>query len=211
VLYRGLTWLALERGVDPDDGDALARLVGDLELTPDARERFVHLCVDGHDVTAQLHTAAVDREVSRVSRHPQVRAQLLPLQRELAAGGRIIMAGRDIGSVVLPDADLKIYLDVSVEERARRRALERGQAGDPAAVGKIEAELRRRDGIDSNRATAPLRVPDGATVIETEGRAFDDTVAHVVSVVRQRQRGLDRAAPRRAAPGRGSRAPRERR
>ena len=114
--------------------------------------------------------------MSRVSRHARVRAQLLPVQHALASGGRIVMAGRDIGTVVLPDADLKIYLDVSVEERARRRASERGVADDPQAVAQIEDELRKRDEIDSTREAAPLRVPDGAKVINTDGNTLDETV-----------------------------------
>jgi 23S rRNA pseudouridine2605 synthase len=190
VLYRGLTWLALERGVNPDDAAALVALIPEMELAPDKADRYVHLRVGPTEVTDQLHTPAVDREVSRVSRHAEVRAQLLPIQRALASAGRIIMAGRDIGSVILPDADLKIYLDVSVAERARRRAAERGELDDPGAVGQIEDDLRRRDGIDSTRATAPLRVPAGATIIETEGNTLEQTVDRVVAVVRRREREL---------------------
>jgi len=183
VLYRGLTWLAIERGADVDDAAALLPLVGELELAPDAQERYVRLLAAGRDVTAELHTAAVDRHVSQVSRHAPVRAALLPVQRALAAGGGLIMAGRDIGSIVLPDADLKIYLDVSMEERTRRRAAERDVANDPNAVEQIALELRRRDGIDSNRATAPLRVPDGAVVVKTDGNTFEQTVAEVVRLI----------------------------
>ena len=183
VLYRGLTWLAIERGADVDDAAALLPLVGELELAPDAQERYVRLLAAGRDVTAELHTAAVDRHVSQVSRHAPVRAALLPVQRALAAGGGLIMAGRDIGSIVLPDADLKIYLDVSIEERTRRRAAERDVANDPNAVEQIALELRRRDGIDSNRATAPLRVPDGAVVVKTDGNTFEQTVAEVVRLI----------------------------
>jgi cytidylate kinase len=190
VLYRGLTWLALERGVDVDDAPALAALVDQLELAPDDQLRYVHLVVDGREVTEQLHTAEVDREVSRVSRHPEVRARLLPVQHALAAGGRIVMAGRDIGTVVLPDADLKIYLDVSIAERARRRAHERGVAGDAAAVAQIEEELRTRDGIDSTRETAPLRIPRDALVINTDGNTLDQTVAEVVAAMRTRESGV---------------------
>ncbi len=190
VLYRGLTWLALQRVVDLDDPRALVALVPQLELAPDDAERYVHVLVDGADVSDQLHTADVDREVSRVSLHAEVRAQLLPLQRALAAQGRIIMAGRDIGSVVLPDADPKIYLDVPVAERARRRAAERGELDDATAVARIEADLRRRDGIDSTRATAPLRVPDGATIVHTAGNTLDQTIARVAVVIEQRAREL---------------------
>lgn len=185
VLYRGLTWLAVDAALDVDDPAALLALVPRMELAPDARERYVHLLADGRDVTVELHTAAVDRHVSQVSRHAEVRAALLPLQRGLAGGGGIIMAGRDIGTVVLPDADLKIYLDVSIEERTRRRAIERGVAGDHRAEEEIATELRRRDGIDSSRKAAPLRVPEGALVIRTEGNTLEETVEAVVGLIRQ--------------------------
>ncbi len=190
VLYRGLTWLTLERAADPDDAAVLVPLVGELDLGPDDDERYVRLHVGGRDVTHLLHTAAVDQHVSRVSRHAAVRAALLPIQRRLAEGGRIIMAGRDIGTVVLPDADLKLYLHVSLEERARRRASERGQLGDAEALVAIEQELRRRDGIDSTRTVAPLRVPPDATVIETEGNTLDQTVAEVVGQIRRAEARL---------------------
>jgi cytidylate kinase len=98
------------------------------------------------------------------------------------------MAGRDIGSVVLPDADVKIYLEVSVEERARRRADQRGESDDAPARQRIEEELRRRDGIDSSRETAPLRVPDGAIVIETDRNTLKQTVDEVVGVIREAAR-----------------------
>ena len=166
-------------------------LVAQLELTPDAAERYVHMRVGGTEITDQLHTAAVDREVSRVSRHAAVRAQLLPVQRALAGRGRIIMAGRDIGSIVLPQADPKIYLEVPVTERARRRAAERGELDDSAALSLIEDDLRRRDGIDSTRATAPLRVPPGATIVNTEGNTLDQTIA--AAAVSARHCGLSPA------------------
>jgi cytidylate kinase len=191
VVYRGVTWLAMERDVDLDEPAALVPLVDDIELRPDSEERYVHLYVGDEEVTDRLHAARVDREVSRVSRHAPVRAALLKFQRRLAADRRIIMAGRDIGTVVLPDADLKLYLDVSVEERARRRAVERGVADDARAVERIEQELRRRDGIDSTRETAPLRVPLGATTIMTEGNTLDETVAEVVEVVQREERAAD--------------------
>lgn len=192
VLYRGLTWVGVDAGVDLEDPQALVPLATRIELIPDDERRYVRLRVDGSEVTEQLHTAAVDREVSRVSRHSEVRAALLPLQRALAAPGRMIMAGRDIGTVVLPDADLKLYLDVSIEERARRRAHERGVAGDESALALIEAELRRRDGIDSTRKAGPLRVPDGAVVIRTEGNTLDQTVDAVVEVIRRAEQAAGR-------------------
>ena len=195
VLYRGLAWLAMARGVDPDDGPALVGLIPHMELAPDERKRYVRLLRDSREVTQELHTAAVDREVSRVSQHATVRAALLPVQRSLAAGGRLIMAGRDIGTVVLPDADLKLYLEVSVEERARRRAVERGLADDARALAQIENDLRRRDDIDSTRVSSPLRVPDGATVIDTSANTLDETVAQVVAIIRRAERAEGAAGP----------------
>ena len=189
VLYRGLTWLAMTRGIDMDDAAQLVALVPHMKLEPDDHQRYVRLLADGREVTTELHTAEVDREVSRVSQHADVRAALLPVQRGLARTGGLIMAGRDIGTVVLPDADLKLYLDVSVGERARRRAADRGLAGDATALAQIEAELRSRDEVDSTRATSPLRVPDGATRIDTSHNTLEQTVAKVVALVRDAEQG----------------------
>jgi cytidylate kinase len=159
-------------------------LVPHIQLEPDARLQYVRLIADGREVTTELHTAAVDQKVSSVSQHADVRQALLPVQRGLAHGGRLIMAGRDIGTVVLPTADLKLYLEVSVEERARRRAAERHLEDDPTALAQIEDELKRRDEIDSTRATSPLRVPEGATVIDTANNTLEETVAQVVALIR---------------------------
>jgi cytidylate kinase len=183
VLYRALTLLAVDRGIDPEDEDTLVGLVDELVLAPDAEGRMRRVLVDDIDVTDRLHAPQVDRAVSAVSRQPAVRGALLGLQRRLSQDGAIIVAGRDIGSVVLPDADLKLYLDVSLEERARRRAGERGLSADDPETAAIEDDLRRRDLADSTRAVAPLRVPDGATVIRSDGRAFGETVEAVVAAV----------------------------
>ncbi len=129
--------------------------------------------------------------VSLVARQPPVREALLSVQRSLTEQGRIIMAGRDIGTVVLPDADVKLWLEVSVEERARRRAVERGITPGSREAAEMEAELRRRDTIDSTRAVAPLRVPDGATIIRTDNNSLADTVATVVDAVRRREASLE--------------------
>jgi cytidylate kinase len=189
VLYRGLTLLAVRNSVDPDDEEGVLSLVPHLDLRADEDGRYVRLFADGADMTADLHTEAVDKLVSRVSRHPRVRSALLPFQRGLAKGGGIVMAGRDIGSVVLPDADVKVFLNVSVEERARRRAAQRGELGDPEARARIETELRRRDTIDSTREAAPLRIPDGATVIDTDNNTLDESVERVAQVVERAARG----------------------
>ena len=186
LLYRAATWLALKRGVNPDgDPEALVALVPEIELIPDAAGRLAHVSVDGEDVTDDVHTPIVDERVSAISRVPELRTALLDLQRALAdeAGG-IIMAGRDIGTVVLPQADLKIFLDASVEERARRRASERGiDQGSPEAR-QILDQLRRRDKLDRDRLVAPLRPAEDAIHIVTDGNRFEDTVAAVVGAIR---------------------------
>jgi cytidylate kinase len=185
LLYRALTWLALERSVSAEDEAALVALVPEISLAPDARGRLIHVRVGPADVTERVHTARVDRHVSAVARHAGVRTALLPVQRDLADGGGIMLAGRDIGTVVLPDADLKLWLHVSAEERARRRAQERGLDPNGEEAARMATEMRLRDEVDSSRAVAPLRVPDGAVVVESDGNSVEQTVDAVVRVIRE--------------------------
>lgn len=187
VLYRAITLLSVLRDIDPDDAAALVRVIPELELVPDEVGRMRRVRVDGQDVTHRLHVPEVDRNVSAVSAQGDVRDALLETQRELARDGSIILAGRDIGTVVLPDADLKLYLQVSAEERARRRAAERGLAPDSDEAAIILADLQRRDHLDSSRAVAPLRIPDDAVVVNSEGREFEETVAEVVRTIRDHE------------------------
>ncbi len=192
LLYRAATWLALERRVrvegDGVDPRVLVALVPDIELVADANGRLAHVSVDGADVTDEVHTPRVDEAVSAVSRVPELRAALLQRQRALAAqAGGIVMAGRDIGTVVLPDADLKIFLDASVEERARRRAEERNVDADSQEARFILAQLRRRDELDTKRAVAPLRAADDAVHIVTDGNTFAQTVDAVVAEIEAAQ------------------------
>lgn len=188
LLYRAVTWLALAREVPTEDGARLAELVDLVELEPDEKGALARVVVEGRDVTAKVASARVDRSVSAVARQPEVRRALLQRQRSLSAGGGVVLAGRDIGTVVLPDADLKLYLDASVEERARRRVEQRGlDPGSPAAA-RILAELRRRDRIDATRPVAPLRPASDAVVIRTDGNTLGQTVDTVVAAIRRRER-----------------------
>jgi CMP/dCMP kinase len=142
-----------------------------------------------------VHGPAVDAAVSGVSRVAELRAALLDRQRRLAEEpGGIIMAGRDIGTVVLPDADVKIFLDASPEERARRRAEERGLGQESPEAAAILAQLRRRDELDSSRPVAPLRPAADAIHIRTDGNRFEDTVAAVIRTVREAESGAADAA-----------------
>ncbi|MEO8272636.1 MAG: (d)CMP kinase, partial [Chloroflexota bacterium] len=184
LLYRAVTWLALDRGVMANDAGALVDLVSEIELVDGGDGRLSRVAVDGVDRTEAVHGPQVDIAVSAISGIAELRLALLTRQRHLASEGRIVMAGRDIGSVVLPDADLKLYLDASVAERARRRVLERGIDPEADEAAAITAELKRRDQLDSSRAIAPLRVSPDAVVIRTDGNEFEDTVRLVVAAIR---------------------------
>jgi cytidylate kinase len=184
VVYRAITLAAVLRGIDPTDEAALVAVVPELELVPDQQGNFRRIRLAGADVTDRLHVPEVDRNVSDVSAQPRVRAALLERQREAAAPGDVILAGRDIGTVVLPDAELKLWLEVSTEERARRRAAQRGYTLESAEGQEILADLRRRDHMDSTRATAPLQVAEDAVIVSSDGRHFAETVAAVVQVIR---------------------------
>jgi len=195
LLYRAVTWLALRRGVRPEDPAALVQLGGEVRLLEDSNGRLAHVSVDGVDVTGEVHGPDVDVEVSAYAGVAELRATLLARQRAIAAAGRIIMAGRDIGTVVLPEADLKLFLDASAEERARRRAVERGIDPTGPEAAEILDELRRRDALDSSRAVAPLRPADDARIIRTDGNEFETTVADVVAVIRAEEAALGITPP----------------
>ena len=171
VMYRAVTWAALDRGIDIGDETAITALAESVRidvLTPtvnDGRQDTV-MC-DGRDVTWAIRTSEVDRHVSPVSAYPGVRAAMTAQQRRIGLGGRVVMVGRDIGTVVLPEAHLKIYLDASVEERARRRQREMQARGEFAEFDRVLVGLIRRDQIDSERATAPLRPAEDAIIVDS--------------------------------------------
>jgi cytidylate kinase len=185
LLYRAVAWLAVERGIAPDLTEALVPLAQEVQLIADTRGRLRHVEADGRDVTAEVHGPAVDRAVSDYAKVPELRAALVSRQRALAADGGIIMAGRDIGTVILPNADIKIYLDASPEERARRRAAQRKIAADESQATGILEDMRRRDAIDSERKAAPLRIAEDAVVLKTDGNTFEESVAAVVRTIRE--------------------------
>ncbi len=193
LLYRAITWLALARGVSSGDPIGLRSMVPEVELAADAAGRLARVLVDGVDHTDDVRGPQVDLAVSVVSAVPELRAALLDRQRTIAAPGGIVMAGRDIGTVVLPDADLKLFLDATLEERARRRTEERGLDPNGSEAAAILAALRRRDELDATRAVAPLRPAADARIIATDGNRVEDTIDAVVGAI------LDAEARRAAA------------
>lgn len=184
LLYRAVAWLAVDRGVAPTDVAALVPLVAEVRLVADSRGRLRHVQAGGRDVTTEVCEAGVDRVVSDYARVPELRSALVARQRDIAARGGVIMAGRDIGTAILPDAPVKIFLDASAEERAKRRALQR-KLTDAGEVDQILADLRRRDAIDTNREIAPLRIAPDALIVHTDGISFEETVGAVVSTIRE--------------------------
>ena len=179
LLYRALTWLALARGIDPNASEPLARLVPELDIQIDAVGRVYR---DGSDITDALRQSAVNAAVSAVSAHAAVREAMRPAQRGLIHAPGLIMAGRDIGTVIVPDAQLKIWLNASAEERARRRALQTGE--DYAQV--LEG-MRRRDQLDASREVAPMARAADAVTLETDGVALEDVIAEIIRLARQRR------------------------
>ncbi|MBI3953516.1 MAG: (d)CMP kinase [Chloroflexi bacterium] len=184
-MYRALTWLALQRGISPEDGAALGRLAAETTMAPPATGApgKVALVVNGAPLGPELRSAGVERAVSAVSRHPQVRQALVARQREIARGGRLVMVGRDIGTVVMPDAPLKVYLDASPQERARRRQREQAQQGEPADPSSVLEELARRDRLDSQRSLSPLQPAPDARVIDTQGLTPEEVVEQVLKLL----------------------------
>ena len=184
MMYRAATSLALERGVDLLDEAALTALAeaAKIELGQPDEDGVVRLKIDGADVTERLREPEVDRNVSLVSRVAGVRRAMVKRQRELADHGRLIMLGRDIGSVVLPDAPVKVYLDASPSERARRRHLELKENGVERPQAEILRELEQRDEMDRQRHVSPLRPADDAIVIDTDNLSLEEVIERVRAV-----------------------------
>lgn len=188
AIYRALTVAALDAGVDVDDEAALAalaeRLAISVEPAPEMPAGY-RVRIDGRDVSARLRAAEVDAAVSGVSRHRAVRRALRPAQRRLAEQAPIVMVGRDIGTVVLPDAPLKLFLVASPEERARRRYRERLARGEAVRWQDVLRGVVERDEKDRSRAEDPLRMAEDAVQVDSDGRSVDEVVARMASLVRE--------------------------
>ncbi|HEY74508.1 MAG: (d)CMP kinase [Chloroflexi bacterium] len=189
VMYRAVTWAALDRDIPIEDEPAVTALAQQLRIkvTPPTLDdgRQYTVLADGTDVTWAIRAPEVNGNVSPVSAYAGVREALVRQQRQVAAQGPVVMVGRDIGTVVLPDAELKVYLDASVEERARRRWLEEQARGKEVDYDVVLASMRRRDGIDSTRQVSPLRVAEDAVVLDTTGLSIEDVLAEAERLVEE--------------------------
>jgi cytidylate kinase len=184
AMYRAVAWRALDRGVNLDDEAAVAEVARAAAL----RAEQGRVVIDGHDVTRAIRTPDMDAAAARVARLPRVREVLVSRQRDYAAAGDLVMEGRDIGTVVLPEADVKVYLDASADERARRRAGDTAHAANGADVSTIATALTERDHSDRSRTVSPLTQATDATYIDTTGVPIGDVVAQVLALVQAAQR-----------------------
>src|SRR6185503_9680811 len=169
AMYRAVGWKALRDGV-PLDNEAEVAALAERATIEVATSRVT---IDGHDVTRAIRTPEIDRAATAVARLPRVRAILVDRQRQLGAEGGIVMEGRDIGTVVFPHADVKIYLDAAPEERARRRASDPAHSG-PVAVAEVATALTARDELDRTRTASPLYAAPDAVIVDTTGKAIDE-------------------------------------
>ncbi len=187
AMYRAVALAAKRRGIDPDDAERLAKLVHEVRVLigpPTKRDgRAYTVLLDGDDVTWAIREADVDRSVSQVARVQPVREAMVVQQRALAERGRLVMVGRDIGTVVLPKADRKIYLTASAAERAKRRDEELRSRGHVRPRQELLQEILRRDKLDSERVVAPLKPADDAIVIQTDGLAVGEALDKVLAIV----------------------------
>ena len=181
AMYRAVAWLATERQVPSESEHAVAALADAAQI--EVGDRVV---IDGHDVTTAIRTAEMDRAAATVARMPAVRRVLVTRQHALGETGGIVMEGRDIGTVVFPNADVKVYLDAAPEERARRRATDPAHSGGPVAVADVGTLLAERDRSDSTRAASPLYAAPDATVVNTTGMGVDEVVRNVLTIVQEK-------------------------
>jgi cytidylate kinase len=186
AMYRVVGVLADEQGIDFGDVVALTALCDALVLHFEERTDGMHTIANGRDLSAAIRTAGAGQLASKVSTVPEVRERLVALQRAMSAGGGVVMEGRDIGTVVLPDATVKIFLVASAEERARRRCAELNARGEAADAAQVTREIEERDRRDQGRAHSPLRPAEGALVVDTSRDDIDAVVARIRALIEPR-------------------------
>ena len=186
AIYRTIGCAARRRGIDPGDQVAVVAMLPSLSIRLTyGEDGLQHMALDGEDVTEEIRLPEVSRYASLVSAYPEVRAYLLEMQRQLAREHSVIMDGRDIGTVVLPDAEVKVFLTASAEERARRRMLELEQRGTPEPYETILRSIQERDWNDTHRAAAPLRQAEDAVLLDTTDLDFAQSEAALLDIIRK--------------------------
>jgi len=187
VMYRAVTFAVIEKGIAVEDEHAVGSLAEAIQVevkkVSGTEDRKYAIFVDSINVTDQLRTTQVNRFVSQVSRYEKVRTAMTEQQKRIGRNGAIVMAGRDIGTVVLPKADLKVYLEATPQERARRRFAEEQEKGDNVSYEAILENVQMRDEIDSTREIAPLKPADDAHIINTDGKDVAQVTAEIMKII----------------------------
>ncbi len=187
AIYRTVAFHTLRRGVDPQDASAVERLLPEIRIAMEYDgEGLQRMYLNGEDLTDLIRTQEISMAASKVSVHPAVRSFLLNMQREMAEKYSVIMDGRDIGTVVLPDADVKIFLTASSEARARRRWRDLQERGTAKDFQQLLQETRERDEADMNRAAAPLRPAEDAVLLDTTELTFEESGRRILEIIRER-------------------------
>jgi cytidylate kinase len=193
-MYRAVTLLANRAGIAPSDGPTLAHLLHNMLLTTSWVGLEMHVIANGEDVTPLLRRPEIDQAVRFIASLPETRQKLLLLQRQMAKEGGVVMEGRDIGSVVLPNADLKVYLDATIEVRAERRWREHQNRGENISLDEVIDEVYERDKLDSEREHSPLVRASDAILVDNTGIGIEETVRLIVLLARERQGEMAKTA-----------------
>ena len=180
AMYRAVAWKAAQEGLSLDDDAVVSALARRARY----QQRDGTITIDNHDVTRAIRTPEIDKAAASVARLPHVREVLVGQQRAMGADGAVVMEGRDIGTVVFPNADLKLYIDATAEERARRRAADPAHSGGTSGLANVQSELVARDKSDSTRSVAPLQIAKDAIYMDTTSMPIDDVVRQVLDLIR---------------------------
>ncbi|MGG6309612.1 (d)CMP kinase [Paenibacillus macerans] len=183
AMYRAATWYFLQKGIGPDEVDKVMQIVPDLEIELLPGDQGQEVRVNGQDVTEEIRSLAVNAQVSRYAQIEGLRGRLVSLQRQMALRKGVVMDGRDIGTTVLPDAEVKVFMTASVEERARRRYKEMKEQRD-ISFEELVRSIAERDRLDQEREVSPLRQADDATLLDTTEMSLDEVADHIVSLCR---------------------------
>ena len=190
AMYRAVAWKTLQASVDPAADDKISALAEEMQIVLSNEDGKAGVSADGEDISEAIRTPEISRLVPVVAAIPAVRSTLLKRQQEMAKSGGVVMDGRDIGTAVLPDAEVKIFLTASIEERAKRRWLELEKKGLAGSLAELQEEIAARDKQDYERETAPLRQADDALLLDTTGMTINEVTAAILAIVERQKNAL---------------------
>lgn len=183
AMYRAVAYECIRRGIDVNNRKAVESIMGDINIDQKSIGDEIHTYLNGEDVSDKIRTPEVDKIVSIVSSYKKVREKLVEIQRKIAEKQDVVIEGRDIGTIVLKDADVKIFMKASLEERAKRRFKELKEQGVKVTFEEVLEELKKRDEMDSKRELAPLKIPEGAIIIDTTNKTIEEQVEEIIKEV----------------------------